>query len=570
METNQKNDVLIVGGGLAGLTLALQLKGAQPDISVVVLEQRNHDAPAATHKVGESISEIASNYLREKLNLRAYLEEHHLPKFGLRFFFSPQFTTDISRRVEIGTRISHFNPTHQLDRGILENELATIASFRGIEVVFGAKVKEWIATEIAHQVSFVKDGTECTTSARWMIDATGRSSFLKRKLGLEKEMEHEINAAWFRIHAEIDISQWSEDLTWGTKVPAGGRRLATNHLMGEGYWVWIIPLVSGATSIGIVADPRFHPFEYFNTFEKAMKWMQKHEPQAASILSQQLENKMDFKVMKNFAYDSKQFFSSDRWAVTGEAAAFADPLYSPGSDFIAFTNTWITDLIVRDLRCEEISMRIKIYELVMKELLAGWILLYENMYGIFCKGQIMIMKIVWDWASYWSVPCVLFMNEGYTNLSVLKKYSTSSAGIGRRFAQLNKKMQTLFATWSKNADQEYGDFYGNLFEMAFLRQLHGELTEKHKESDLMKKIEANLSLLEQVAAEIFRKVSYEINGTPPDMKVNPYEMSLDDDKDLLLTQAKDQNALEINEQIRSDLYKMWLLSAKTQTHEQPA
>jgi len=34
--------------------------------------------------------------------------------------------------------------------------------------------------------------------------------------------------------------------------------------------------------------------------------------------------------------------------LTGEAGAFLDPFYSPGSDYIAMANTFITDLIVRD------------------------------------------------------------------------------------------------------------------------------------------------------------------------------------------------------------------------------
>jgi hypothetical protein len=53
--------------------------------------------------------------------------------------------------------------------------------------------------------------------------------------------------------------------------------LSTNHLLGKGYWVWIIPLASGATSIGIVADPQFHPYAEFNTFERAMQWLKKNQ-----------------------------------------------------------------------------------------------------------------------------------------------------------------------------------------------------------------------------------------------------------------------------------------------------
>jgi protoporphyrinogen oxidase len=53
-----------MGGGLAGLTLAMQLRLRLPELDVLVLERRSHPVPLATHKVGESTVEIGAHYFR--------------------------------------------------------------------------------------------------------------------------------------------------------------------------------------------------------------------------------------------------------------------------------------------------------------------------------------------------------------------------------------------------------------------------------------------------------------------------------------------------------------------------
>ena len=45
------------------------------------------------------------------------------------------------------------------------------------------------------------------------------------------------------------------------------------YFVGKGYWVWFIPLSTGATSVGIVADPQFHELDTFRTFERALEWL---------------------------------------------------------------------------------------------------------------------------------------------------------------------------------------------------------------------------------------------------------------------------------------------------------
>jgi flavin-dependent dehydrogenase len=567
MIIQEKYDVVILGGGLAGLTLALQLRQTKPDISLLVLEKRKENAPVATHKVGESTSELGSSYLRNVLDLKNCLIERQLPKFGFRFFFSEHYTTDIARRVEVGSRILNPFPTHQVDRGILENDLGDKLSGYNVQIEPGARLLEVEIHKEGHKVIFEKEGHEFNTRAAWIVDATGRSSFLKRKLGLEKPMAHDINAAWFRVDCAINIDDWSDDLSWRNELDPGRRRLATNHLMGEGYWVWIIPLVSGRTSIGIVADPASHPFTSYNSYDKAMQWLRKHEPVAAKMLEMHPDKVMDFKVMKNFAYDTKQFYSTDRWGLTGEAAAFMDAFYSPGTDFIGLGNSWLTDLILRDLKGEDIMLRTIIYEHAHRELLNGWLLLYKDMYGVFGKTQIMLMKIIWDWASYWAVPTLLFMNNGYTDIAVLKKYSSSDNSIGRRFAKLNERMQALFRAWSKHDTELIADHFVNVFDLDCLYRLQMGLTEKHTGEELILKVQSNLKMLEYIAAEIFRRSSAQISGTPDDMNVDPYEMTLEDNNETLFLKSQDQNAIPVIESIRADIAKMWFTKAKKNQQE---
>ena len=72
--------------------------------------------------------------------------------------------------------------------------------------------------------------------------------------GSTRRVGHGANACWFRFPHRLKIDDWSDDPVWRARVPTGQRWLSTNHLMGAGYWVWLIPLGSGSTSVGIVAD----------------------------------------------------------------------------------------------------------------------------------------------------------------------------------------------------------------------------------------------------------------------------------------------------------------------------
>lgn len=555
MEGQQHFDTIILGGGLAGLTLAMQLKQQNADINVLVLEKRDGNAPDAAHKVGESTVELATHYLREVLNLKDYMDSDQLPKHGLRFFLSPKHKDEIHRRVELGPKVFLPVPSHQIDRGIFENDLIDMDRELGIQVELGAKVTNTELADDTHTVTYSQNGEEKTATSRWVVDATGRASFMKRKLGFAEEFDHNVNATWFRVDEKIDIDTWSDDPKWHSHVENGLRYLSTVHLMDVGYWVWIIPLVGGRTSVGIVADENVHPFSTINSLEKSLAWIDEHEPQFGKELESMKDKILDFKVMKHFAHASGETFSTDRWAVTGESGLFADPFYSPGSDYISMANTLTADLIQRDLKGEDIFFRTKFYAQVFRALFDNWMPLYKDMYPLWGKTQVMVAKIFWDWGAYWSINTLLFTNDGLTDLDLLKKLTAGPTSILQKYGELSKQMQQLFYDWGPHDNADLTDRYTDPFDLDFLKQFQEDIVEMEFDRDeLLRKFDENMLILEHVAAEMFRLVSNQVHGTSMEMAVDPYTMSLTGER----KESPNSKTVIRERHIADEMKAMWL------------
>jgi flavin-dependent dehydrogenase len=545
-------DVIIAGGGLAGLTLSIQLKNANPDISILIMEYRDTIAPTAAHKVGESTVELATHYFREVLGLKDYLEEFELPKHGLRFFFKTNDKSEISSRVELGPRLKLPTPSHQLDRGTFENYLEKHTKSLGTEFMLGARVKDVNFSPTGHEVIFNHNEEEKKLTARWIVDATSRFSLLKRKLKFAKEAPHNVNAVWYRVKGVIDIDDWSENKTWKNFLAPKLRYLSTVHFMDKGYWLWVIPLGSKNTSIGIVADEDIHPFNTINTYEKAVEWIKINEPLAATKVCPPKDELMDFRILKHFAHNSGRIYSSERWAVTGEAGAFLDPFYSPGSDFISLNNTWLSDLILRDISGEDITVRSEIYERTHLRWFESWLPIYQDKYKLMGNTQIMVFKIFWDWAIYWSVPCLLFTNKGFTDLKILKELFVSEDGLGKKFSDLNKRVQDLFLEWLPFENAIYHDRYIDPLDLNYLKSFQQGLETKHEPKELVEKIAENMMVLEKVAAEMFRMISSQVKGTDENINVNPYTISL-----LETVDTESSKAIMVDQNIKEQVSKMW-------------
>jgi hypothetical protein len=208
--------------------------------------------------------------------------------------------------------------------------------------------------------------------------------------------------------------------------------------------VWLIPLSSGSHSVGIVADPRIHPLETMDSFDKAMQWFERYQPRLFDDLDGKRDKLQDFAFFKRFSYGCKQVFSAQRWALTGEAGLFLDPFYSPGSDFIAISNTYITELIARDRAGQSLHAHAQLYDQVFHSFYDSTMSLYIDQYPIFGDPEVLPVKVIWDYTYYWGVLSQLFFQNRMADLSAL-------SGLREELAhcrKLNAAVQAFLRAWS--------------------------------------------------------------------------------------------------------------------------
>lgn len=498
-----QHDVVVIGGGAAALTLALEMRLARPDTRVLIIEPNVHPVAEITHTVGESTVEVSAHYLRDRLGLGDHLKSSHIRKMGLRMFFSRNGNTDIAERMEVGSSSFVPQPTYQIDRGRLENELASRCRAQGVEFALGrVRSVEVGAQNNTHVISMQDGDAITTTTARWVVDASGRNRVLPRQLDLKRANGHHCNAVWFRVATEIDVGRWSDDPGWQARLVEGDRAMSTNHLMGEGYWVWLIRLGSGATSVGIVADPAFHAFDGFNTLPKARAWLEEHEPQCAAVVAEHADAIMDFRVMKKYSHGATKVFDGrDRWCLTGDAGVFLDPLYSSGLDLVAIGNGLITDMIARELDGEDVVARAQISDTLYRSLTDMWLAVYQDQYALMGTPTVMAAKVVWDVAFYWGFIGLLYVNGRFVRLADDPGFVPQLEGL----IAMSNRVQRFFREWAAvetgTSAVPFVDLYSPL---NFMVVLHTAMTDTGPDFD--ERFDANARLLRRLAGQLVETV----------------------------------------------------------------
>ncbi len=443
-------DVIVLGGALSGAATATLLLRHNPGLRVLIIER----SEKLSRRVGEATVEVSAFFMGRVLGLTRYLNENHIAKQGLRFWFKNDAVETIAEASELGAKYLVRLPSYQLDRATFDEEVLRRAGVAGAEILRPATIRNVELVAGGQQRVEVKYGEETRTfKARWVVDASGVAALLARKNGWwRRNDEHPTAAAWSRWKG---LKDW-DGLELATKYPAwaqaiyGIRGTATNHIIGDGWWSWWIPLKGGDTSVGIVFDQRIVQWETEGKIGERLKAFLMKHPVAREILQDAEYDEEDVHWRRNLAYYSTTF-AGDGFVLVGDAAAFMDPFYSPGMDWISFTTSSAANLITQQRKGMEMAPLLSKYNNDFSACHRRWFTsLYKDKYHYMGEWDLMSLAFRLDLSLYYWGVVVPPFRDGATALyeppftrpgggivaSLMSLYNRRFAAIARRRRRL--------------------------------------------------------------------------------------------------------------------------------------
>jgi flavin-dependent dehydrogenase len=403
-------DVVILGGAFSGASTAILLRRELPQLRVLIVEK----AEKFDEKVGEATTEMSAMFLTRRLGMWHHLEAEQLPKEGLRYWFSNEKVTGHANASETGGVIRSTVPAFQLRRDALDEHLLATAVAEGAELLRPAKVRDVAIGDFDHRITVESGDATREITCRWVLDATGKVNLLGRRLGLiERNDEHPTAAIWCRWKNVRHIDDLAVRLgIAGGNV--GSRRLGTNHYTGFGYWIWVIPLGNGETSIGVVFDKRLVGLHQSRDRAGDFVAFLRGIASLAEILDGAEPRLDDLRFYSHLPYASKQYMGRG-WALLGDAAAFLDPYYSPGLDHASFTAEATAEIVKKDAKGENIDAAIAEHnETFVRSYWRFFRSVYKDKYYYMGESDLLSAAMLIDTAQYYIfvvIPAYRFLKR---------------------------------------------------------------------------------------------------------------------------------------------------------------
>jgi flavin-dependent dehydrogenase len=303
---NGRCDVLVIGGGPAGSTIAALLAGRGFDVAVV--EKDRHPR----FHIGESLLPL-NLPLFDRLGVRAQVEAIAMMKYGAQFCSAEHGR---SLTFDFGTQLDPSWPyAYQVRRSEFDHLLLKHCAASGARVHEGTRVTavEFAPDEVAATTADDAGGAG-RIAARFLVDASGRDTFLAGKLGMKRRNVKHSSAALFG------------HFTGAERLPGREEGNISIFWFPHG-WMWFIPLKDGTTSVGAVCWPYYLKTRKGDLTEFFLATLALSPELSARLRGAKLTGPAT--ATGNYSYYADRM-AGDRYILVGDAYGFIDPVFSSG------------------------------------------------------------------------------------------------------------------------------------------------------------------------------------------------------------------------------------------------
>jgi flavin-dependent dehydrogenase len=301
-------DVLVVGGGPGGSTVAAVLAGRGRD--VVVVEKAQHPR----FHIGESL--LPANIpLFEQLGIAEDVRKIGEWKPGAEFVSDAYDKSNVF----FFASASHLVAKHsyQVRRATFDHLLFEHARRCGAKTVENTRVTGIdFATGERPLVTAVGPGGETLTwRPRFVVDASGRDTLLASQLGLKTANKRNNSAAIFGHFEGVP------------RRPGKAAGIISLHLVEDG-WFWMIPLPDGPMSVGLVGNPSLFKNRRGASIADLF-WSTVRSSQ--SVRERMAEARLigELTTTSNYSYTARTALGPHHLMI-GDAYRFIDPIFSSG------------------------------------------------------------------------------------------------------------------------------------------------------------------------------------------------------------------------------------------------
>jgi len=305
--TEETCDVLVIGGGPAGSTAAALL--AERGTDVVLLEKEAHPR----FHIGESL--LPRNLrIFDRLGVAGRVAAMGVYKPGAEFI-----ADETGQSVAFPFACTPLaDPGHawQVRRSEFDRMLFENARAKGARAAERTRVTDVAAAADGRLrvTARTAEGTERVVSARFVLDASGRDTFVASRLGTRQSNKRNNTAAVFAHFRNV--------------VARGGdmRGAISIHLVRDG-WFWMIPLPGDVMSVGFVGNPS----AFRQRREPLAEFFARRLQESPTVRARMTQAERIGEVMSagNYAYRARRSWG-DRWLMIGDAFGFIDPVFSSG------------------------------------------------------------------------------------------------------------------------------------------------------------------------------------------------------------------------------------------------